>query len=327
MNLQVRGDSLEAQRQEVGSGSAAVAGKHHRPPQSANKRKHRERFVEWVHQALDALPGPENLELGTVYVVDSPDTDKPSDTATVAVEASITIDCQGWIARQYEETLRAIGQELLRLADATQQSREGKQGPAEKQWAHSEPIVSITSATSVPMIVLEDTRTPGEVSWFAVDERHADALKREYSPAQYQTREIPAVFDGNGYAVAEIDWPAGFEPRHLLDQPAVFPRTEPNPLFSESFYRPGQYMTREEAMAEAAKWNRRNREDRFQWAVPVEVGQVFEERTVNLVELIGELGFLEHTVVSPVRVVKPTPAEVERFVMTTDEQAGKGGVA
>jgi len=371
MSLQVRNGSVEAQ---VSSGSVAVAGKHHRPPQSASKRKHRERFVERVQQALDALPGPVDIELVTIYITDAPAGETSSNAVTVAVEASFSIDGQGWIAKLYAEKLRMIGEELLRVADATSKvsgcnlcsdrtsatEAEARptlpgavSGPVEKQqwqrativlaegkldkdcgisaersegkqWGQAAPIVFESPATSVPMVALEDARSPGDVPFFAVDDQHADALDEL---VQLRRRGITAVFDGRGYAVAEIDWPAGFEPRSLLDQPAAFPRIEPHSLGSESFDRPGQFMAREEAMAEAAEWNRKNRDDRLQWAVPVEVGQAFDERTFGLIELIGELGFLEHQVVSPVRVVKPTPAEVEQFAEPADDRAGKGGAA
>jgi len=90
-------------------------------------RADRGRFVALVEQQLDALPGPEDLDLVGVNVVASPDESNEATAAMIAVEATFSLDCRKWVLAEYERNLRQIAVELLRIADA---ARDRMGGPA-----------------------------------------------------------------------------------------------------------------------------------------------------------------------------------------------------
>jgi len=109
------------------------------------------------------------------------------------------------------------------------------------------------------------------------------------------------------YYVSWRDW----RPAHLLDHPA---QAEAR---CEGCHRAGEFLTRFEAMAEAARRNAIELAapacELVSWFSVIEIGNALPYRTMTDTNLTNGVGYQEATIVFPVRLIEPTREEIAQY--------------
>lgn len=150
----------------------------------------------------------------------------------------------------------------------------------------------------------------------AASRQEADEIARFYRKGRAVNAATPQVshvtgqfVPGESYRLMLVSLEVGFLPEHPLAIPAELD------AHAETFYASDEFLSREEALRQAASYNQRMMEETEQeaaWAVVVQVGKPIQCRTLTVQRIEGAAGYEESIVYRPIRVVCPTAAEVDR---------------
>lgn len=159
-------------------------------------------------------------------------------------------------------------------------------------------------------------RPDDESNPLSLDQIFAGPRDRSPAPGEGQEdREFTAHFPGGDrfHEVALDVLPREFQPRFPLDLPVDVDIFDHWQITGEELF------GREDVLEEVVRLNR----ELLPWSIPtngvtwyavVEVGDKIEYPTSAFFHVeCGGLGYQEHTVYRPVRLVRPTPDEVERY--------------
>lgn len=125
--------------------------------------------------------------------------------------------------------------------------------------------------------------------------------------------QFVATFDGTGFRAATVTWRTDLHgiPAH----PLALPQTILGGT-AEGVYHADEFDSRDEALQYAADANQAAlaaAQWRFDWEVVCEVGSHDRRHSTHLHLNGNVVGYEELSIIRPVRIIAPTPEEIERF--------------
>ena len=130
-------------------------------------------------------------------------------------------------------------------------------------------------------------------------------------------KPVTVRFTVTKFRVATVEWGRDEDgchaPRHTLDIPATMEAS------AEEHLTPAGITNRDEALILAAALNDRatdpnrwGKHGHFPWCVVVELGEVPVQAALACIDFSGDAGIEEAVISRPIRLVRPTAAEVEK---------------